>query len=549
MEIINCEINAGEYYNLFKKPDQKSKFKLIKLHNVSNDAQKTSAVSTTSSKVSLFGTFKSATQQHSSFSISNNFTRFVSTPNQASQEESLAKKVNETDEYLNALDDHLKNYKSNVKASFDALRSQIDSSYAVLFQQLDESRKRLFNELDNFGKKCKSNINTDGLLWNEFNQFLIQHQIDPQTIDFYLDHKSQPKSIEELELAGDQLDKMRDQFDSFILMNKRVHFEPLYSNSVNQKCIQPGVLKCIESVPLQDENSFQFDRFNDFLLEKATAPVISHFQFDKDLLNMNCGNHVTVHSLDETQHLIVCQRYEKSAVLYCDFYLFDLFGALLKKYSTQSKLVRVLTNNSSFLFYTSEESQDMTSFQISLLNSDLEMAKSVSIEPSKNHVGKFYPIACHLDASKCYLLTNSESFLNVFDLSLNLLVKLGQDLSPTSSYYIPFSTERIYVDKHLLYLKEALSPASVKLSLLDLNSGSCMKTIVLPFSFKNFYVVSGQLLVFVNEGTLICFDLDKQMLKHKTVLQNNPLEQNDWCLTKNGFVVSLHKHLGIVAVY
>ena len=552
MEIINCEINAGEYYNWSKMPNQKSKFKLIKLHHVSNGAPKTSAASTPSSKVSFFGTFKSANQQHSSFSLSNNLNRFVSTPSQVSQEEVLAKKLNETDECLKALDDHLKSYKSNVKASFDALRSKIDTSYALLFQQLDESRKRLFNELEEFSKKCKRNIDTDSLLWNEFNQFLIKHHIDPRTIDFYLDHNSQPnQTIEELEAARDQLDKMRSQFDSFILMNKRVYFEPVYSNSVNQKCIQPGVLQCVESVSSQDNESFQFERFSDFLLDKPTAPVISHFQFEKDLLDMNCGNQVTVHSFDDTQRILVCERYEKSAVLYCDFYLFDLFGALLKKYSTQSKRVRVLTNNSSFLLFTSEEPLDTSSFQMNLFNSDLQVVKSISIEPSDDHAGKFYPIACHLDASKCYLLTNSKPLLIVFDLSLNLLIKLGQNLSPVGSYYMPLSTESIYVDKHLLYLKEALSPASVKLSILDLNSGSCMKTIVLPFSFTHFYVVSVQLLVFVNEGTLFCFDLDKQVLKQKTVLQNNTLTlgPNDWCLTKNGFIMSLHKHLGIVSVY
>ncbi len=229
--------------------------------------------------------------------------------------------------------------------------------------------------------------------------------------------------------------------------------------------------------------------------------------------------------------------------------MFNLFGNLINSITLPpTTLVKQVTSNSSSFVVTHLSTEPSPpAYHLTHYTPSLEIMKLVRVGNS----AKLIPICSHFSNNNFYLLSRRESvflsslpFLHVYDKSLNLLSKLGQSLKPDAKFFVANDASALFVNSGKLFLVSEKTAISCQISIVELSSGACLKVVRVPFAFDKFYIVESCLLLFMKRNWLVCFDLTAEKVKYRTDMDelNQDVDVQAYCLTKQGFIVTLDKN-------
>lgn len=468
----------------------------------------------------------------------------------------LKKKIDSVLISLNYFNDSIKNNETRIHNYFDQIRKQISFYHQHKIDQLNEFKQKLFQDLDDYNQKCLRSIDFESNEWLDFKQFYLNHQINANIIDFFLDSsidleqsRTQIEQITNFEL---KLKEKKKQFNDYIQMYHKIKFEPIfYSNNNQIGMLNLTDLNNEKSIQLPDIE--QFNRLNDQLFSTKLATEWNSINYD-DAEKFK-QSLLTIHSIDN--NVLLCNRYAKSNELgqvCCDLSLIDQFGSLIKEKTFKNSLVRCLTTNSKHILFTIESDND----ESLLKQFDLVLYDALSLTQLKSiQINSLRPIALNMDDEKCYLIINSNNeipMINVFDFELNLISTFGQSLNESMEYYIPINIDGFEIKNDKCFIQQRLVDTHETLmSIIDLKSGFYIKKLKIPFKFNNFYVISFDLLLFIDENKLICYDLNMDKIKSKTELKssfsNSTSSIISYCLNSMGFIICLFKNLNLITVF
>jgi len=469
----------------------------------------------------------------------------------------VKKKLDSVSTALNFFKDVIQNNEQRVKTYCSQLKKQINFIHQHKNDQLAESRNQLFKELTEFSNQCIRSIDFHGAVWTDLKLFQMNHQINPNLIDYFLEAKNNDEQLdihaEHLNNFRTKLEEKKKLFESYLFMNKSVKFEPIFSEKLNEPISQIGLFNQTEicssenlqrSMPDID----QFNRLNEYFFSKQTALVWNYMFYEELAVKKYDQSLITIHSFDDSNKFLLCNRYAKSTEtgqVCCDMSIVDLFGNLVKQATHKNSLVRCLTTNSNFILFTIESEDEKTllkQFNLVLYDSELNFVNSIKFD-------SIIPLSVYMDEQKCYLLTNSLPVLNVFDMNLNLVTKLGQDINSNFPYYIPNKVDYFLVKNEKIYLQEKrANDQETCIIVLDLANGVGTKRITIPFQFNFFNIVSFDLCLFITDNSFICYDLNNEQIKYKTGLISDH-NITSYCLNKMGMIVCLFHELNLVQVF
>ncbi len=338
-------------------------------------------------------------------------------------------------------------------------------------------------------------------------------------------------------------------------MYHKIKFEPIFNSNNNQiGMLNLTDLNNEKSIKLPDIE--QFNRLNDQLFSIKLATEWNSINYDGDNAAQTFKQQslLTIHSIDN--NVLLCNRYARSNELgqvCCDLSLIDQFGNLIKEKTFKNSLVRCLTTNSKHILFTIESDND----ESLLKQFDLVLYDAFSLTQLKSiQINSLRPIALNMDDEKCYLVIDSNNqiipMINVFDFNLNLISSFGQSINESMEYYFPISIDGFVIKNDKCFIQQRLVDTHETLmSIIDLKSGFYIfKKLKIPFKFNNFYVISFDLLLFVDENKLVCYDLNMNKIKSKTELKssisNSTSSIISYCLNSMGFIICLFKNLNLI---
>jgi hypothetical protein len=456
---------------------------------------------------------------------------------QLSKSENLKLKLDNLMELTNDYQDFTNNYERNVRNKCEHMLKQVNQvADEYLASELQLVKLRLTKELDEFSRRCQQNVDRESSMWKEIESFLHVHQIDCQTIDFYLNKTKMvdpielDKQNEDLMMFEKQLNEKRKQFESHVFMDKQVLFRPQLSTSISKNEIL--AINCITTCPLADQisqNNFnQYEHILDRIKGNDAQSELS--MLNKLVYSAVIKKHpyqlITVHALDVS--LLVCNRYALSSQsndINCDLILYDLYGKVKRQLSIDHTLVRCIQANNKYVLLSVETDNQsesgQCSFGLNLYDDNLNLIKSVQIRSDlTNDDSPSYPLALCLDENRFYLFKNTMPYVLVFDTDLNIVNKFGQDLDRRFNFYMNKNVNNVFVRNQKLYLQYKQDENTTLLNIVDINSGLNCLTISLKYRFHNFYVLSNQQILFMHErNKLALYDLDKQELMNEVELQ------------------------------
>jgi len=88
---------------------------------------------------------------------------------------------------LNYFNDSIQNNENRIHNYFDQTKKQISFYYQHKIDQLNDCKSQLFKDLDDFNQKCIRSIDFQSNEWLDFKQFYLNHQINANIIDFFLE--------------------------------------------------------------------------------------------------------------------------------------------------------------------------------------------------------------------------------------------------------------------------------------------------------------------------------------------------------------------------
>ncbi len=474
----------------------------------------------------------------------------------------LKKKIDSVLISLNYFNDSIRNNETRIHNYFDQIRKQISFYHQHKLDQLNEFKQKLFKDLDDYNQKCVRSIDFESNEWLDFKQFYLNHQINANIIDFFLDSsidlEQSSTQIEQIKNFELKLKEKKKQFNDYIQMYHKIKFEPIFNSNSNQiGMLNLTDLNNEKSIKLPDIE--QFNRLNDQLFSIKLATEWNSINYDGDNAAQTFKQQslLTIHSIDN--NVLLCNRYARSNELgqvCCDLSLIDQFGNLIKEKTFKNSLVRCLTTNSKHILFTIESDND----ESLLKQFDLVLYDAFSLTQLKSiQINSLRPIALNMDDEKCYLVIDSNNqiipMINVFDFNLNLISSFGQSINESMEYYFPISIDGFVIKNDKCFIQQRLVDTHQTLmSIIDLKSGFYIfKKLKIPFKFNNFYVISFDLLLFVDENNLICYDLNMNKIKSKTELKssisNSTSSIISYCLNSMGFIICLFKNLNLITVF
>lgn len=454
------------------------------------------------------------------------------------------------------------NFQVEIKKSYDMIRKKIVNSIQNnLLKDLNENYLKLVKELEEFEKNCVLNVDKSSQFWKEMENLINANDLDSETIQHYLnnEHTEPNESINTLiEEFSKLLETKLKEFNSYLLMNKKITLTPNSNFKIDETSL--GILNCTEilsNLSYQDSiesNKQDYFHLNEIIDEnESKLAIISQMDF-REKINLDENNkYVTIYTLDSIDALVLCIRYGNSTSneMKTDFYLINSDGHIEKSFSIDKSIVRCINTNSSHILYTLENSQNELNktFELNLCDSNLNLIKSIKVIDTNQLIeansSQIFPISVFLNDEKIFIFKNTIPFINVYDINLNLLTILGQDINSSYKYFVKRSHNYMCVKFSNLYTS-LVAANGTTVTVLDLNTGMTLQEVEIENNyFTNFFVLSQNKIK--NEILFICSSSKKMIVydlkSKKNVFSTNFSLENDcitsYCFNKLGFLAAI----------
>lgn len=462
------------------------------------------------------------------------------------------------------------NFEQELRKSCDVIRKKIANSVQSNLMKVNENHLRLVKELDTIQQTCLNSVDKESQFWKELEILIKANKLDCDAIQFYLNQDEQTQSDEPTNNLIEEFAKLLDtkvkEFNSYILMDKKIQFKANPEFKIDENSIGFLNYSQVESIFNPETRCLEprvssFQHLSDLIEQnKPHIPCSTSLDLTSTiLLDTDKFNYLSVYSLDSVDCLLICNRYAKSnqpTDIYCDLYLIDIDGCVVKTVNIKNSFVRCINTNSSYVLLTIENDQTETNknFELNLYDSSLSLVKNARVVDT-NHLVEansslMHPVSICLDNDKVFVFKNTIPFINVYDLNLNLLTIFGQDINSSYKYFVKRTHNYICVKSNCLYSSQ-VSAKGTTISKLDLNNGLNDEEIEVEFSFSNFCVINqskskSEILFFCTSSKkLVVFDLKAKKatfsceLNEKCVVSNEQNFVSSYCFTKRGFMATI----------
>lgn len=451
------------------------------------------------------------------------------------------------------------NFESQVKKSYDLIKKKVNGYFQNnLLKDLNETYSKMAKELENFETNCILNVDKSSQYWKELENLINVNKLDPETIKYYLNEENIDTS-ESINTLIEEFSKLIDsklkEFNSYILMNKKVILKQNPDFKIDETSL--GLLNLTQ---LQTNSSYSEDNFqelfhlNEIIDEKKTKlKIISHLDMTERIhFDQKNFKYVSVYPLDSVDCLVLCIRYGNSSSndIYTDFYMINCDGIITKSLNLNNGIVRCIDTNSTHILFTLERDQNELNknFELNLYDSELNMVKCLKVVDTNHLVEKnstqIFPVSIFLNDEKIFIFKNTIPFINVYDMDLNLLTILGQDINSSYKYFIKPTHNFMCIKSSFLYTSQVTARGTT-VTVLDLNTGFNFSEFEIENYFTNFYVLSQSKIK--NEILFLCSSVKKMIVydlkSKKSVFSASLCDPNDcitsFCLNKFGFLITV----------